>query len=205
MTGGEVMPSPFPGMDPYLEGPGFWNGFHLCFINYLCETIADRLPDQYEAQPNEQIYLIEPERNARPWCGRRSTLWNWISCEEDSAFRCNTRCRQGITLPSSLARTIDPIARSSAGPSGSLCLACRFHCGPLIRTYGSICRLCSARPSSAAAMRPRCLMTSPRPARSTMPTAPGSRSGYRRAAPERCGTMNADTSKGGSSCVSPLS
>ncbi|MGL6095598.1 MAG: DUF4058 family protein, partial [Fimbriiglobus sp.] len=22
------MPSPFPGMDPYLEDPAYWSGFH---------------------------------------------------------------------------------------------------------------------------------------------------------------------------------
>ena len=33
------MPSPFPGMDPYLEVPATWQGFH----HRLADEIADRL------------------------------------------------------------------------------------------------------------------------------------------------------------------
>ena len=34
------MASPFPGMDPYLEGPE-WPDFHSRFVNAWCEAIAD--------------------------------------------------------------------------------------------------------------------------------------------------------------------
>ena len=53
------MPSPFPGMDPYLEDPGIWPDFHAKFINYLQEAIADRLPDHYSARVKEQIRLVD--------------------------------------------------------------------------------------------------------------------------------------------------
>ncbi|MCA9188686.1 MAG: DUF4058 family protein [Planctomycetales bacterium] len=43
------MPSPFPGIDPFLEDAVFWPDFHATFINYWREAIADKLPDQYEA------------------------------------------------------------------------------------------------------------------------------------------------------------
>jgi hypothetical protein len=55
------MPSPFPGMDPYLEGAALWPDFHSRFINALCECIADRLPDRYQAALNEQVLLIESD------------------------------------------------------------------------------------------------------------------------------------------------
>ncbi len=59
------MPSPFPGMDPYLESPAHWPDFHSRFINYWCEAVSDALPDHYTARIWERVYLIEgmpPER-----------------------------------------------------------------------------------------------------------------------------------------------
>ncbi len=59
------MPSPFPGMDPYLETPAYWRDFHITFLNYWREAIADRLPGNYEARLEEQFRLVEmpPEPN----------------------------------------------------------------------------------------------------------------------------------------------
>lgn len=53
------MPRLFPGVDPYLEGQGYWPDFHLRFVNYWAEAIADRLPDHYEARLEERMRLIE--------------------------------------------------------------------------------------------------------------------------------------------------
>src|SRR5436190_11007451 len=58
------MPSPFPGMDPYLEDPAFWRDFHSRFINACSEILSDRLPEGYEARIDEQLRLVEhlPDR-----------------------------------------------------------------------------------------------------------------------------------------------
>lgn len=58
------MPSPFPGMDPYLEDPAFWRDFHSRFINACSEILSNYLPDSYEARIDEQLRLVEytPER-----------------------------------------------------------------------------------------------------------------------------------------------
>lgn len=53
------MPSPFPGMDPYLEHPAHWSDFHATFINYWRETLAAALPDPYTAHIGERVYLVE--------------------------------------------------------------------------------------------------------------------------------------------------
>src|SRR5438105_3073551 len=53
------MPSPFPGMDPYLESPAFWSDFHARFINYWCEALSDHLADHYEARIDERVNLVE--------------------------------------------------------------------------------------------------------------------------------------------------
>jgi hypothetical protein len=53
------MSAPFPGMDPYLESPVYWQDFHLRFINCWCEAIADKLPANYEARLDERVKLVE--------------------------------------------------------------------------------------------------------------------------------------------------
>jgi len=59
------MPSPFPGIDPFLEDPAFWSDFHATFINYWREAIADALPNNYEAGLGDRVYLIEHEPEGR--------------------------------------------------------------------------------------------------------------------------------------------
>jgi hypothetical protein len=54
------MPSPFPGIDPYVESQGRWPDFHTRFITYCCDALADRLPESYVAQIDERIRLVEP-------------------------------------------------------------------------------------------------------------------------------------------------
>ena len=57
------MPSPFPGMDPYLEDPAFWQDFHRSFITYCRDALLDNLPDAYEARIDEHIRLVEHQAN----------------------------------------------------------------------------------------------------------------------------------------------
>ncbi len=53
------MPSPFPGMDPYLENPAYWPDFHARFITYCCDEIAEELPQNYEARIDERVSLVD--------------------------------------------------------------------------------------------------------------------------------------------------
>lgn len=65
--GEATMPSPFPGMDPYLESPAFWPDFHARFIIHWSEALADRLADHYEVRIDERVNLVElhPEKIRR--------------------------------------------------------------------------------------------------------------------------------------------
>jgi hypothetical protein len=63
------MPSPFPGMDPYLENPAFWPDFHERFITYWCDALADVLPPNYEARIAERVYLLEPADEGKKLIG----------------------------------------------------------------------------------------------------------------------------------------
>ncbi len=53
------MPSPFPGVDPYLESQGYWPDSHSRFLTYCCDALNDGLPDSYEARLGEQLRLVE--------------------------------------------------------------------------------------------------------------------------------------------------
>lgn len=65
----ETVDSPFPGMDPYLESPAYWQDFHATFVPALREQINAVLPDHYVARIEEEVVLLQPEaakRHARP-------------------------------------------------------------------------------------------------------------------------------------------
>lgn len=53
------MPSPFPGMDPYLEDPRYWRQFHHLFITYLFEAINHSVPDPYAARIDERTKIVD--------------------------------------------------------------------------------------------------------------------------------------------------
>jgi Protein of unknown function (DUF4058) len=53
------MPSPFPGMDFYLETPVLWSDFHARFVTYWCDALADALPGNYEPRIDEKVSLVE--------------------------------------------------------------------------------------------------------------------------------------------------
>jgi len=53
------MPSPFPGMDPYLENPDLWSGFHASFIVELQTLLSPLLRPDYMVRVKERVYLSE--------------------------------------------------------------------------------------------------------------------------------------------------
>jgi hypothetical protein len=53
------MPSPFPGMDPYLEDEKFWPDFHHQFMACLYEVLRPGLVDRYKARMNHRHYVTE--------------------------------------------------------------------------------------------------------------------------------------------------
>ena len=53
------MPSPFPGIDPYLEGQDLWPDFHFGFIAALRDAINEKLPEPYVARIDERMNLVE--------------------------------------------------------------------------------------------------------------------------------------------------
>jgi len=56
------MPSPFPGMDPFLESQWFWQDFHTSLLTYCRELVNASLPVHYVALIEERISDEVPER-----------------------------------------------------------------------------------------------------------------------------------------------
>jgi hypothetical protein len=50
------MPSPFPGMDPYLEDDNLWPPFHHHLISSLLENLRSGLNARYEARVGHRLY-----------------------------------------------------------------------------------------------------------------------------------------------------
>lgn len=53
------MPSPFPGMDPYLEGSPWFSTIHQRLITYLADEITESLPPHYVANIGERVYVAD--------------------------------------------------------------------------------------------------------------------------------------------------
>jgi hypothetical protein len=56
------MPSPFPGMDPFLEDPAFFPSFHALFISEIVAALQPALLDRgYHASVGTRVWFVEPE------------------------------------------------------------------------------------------------------------------------------------------------
>ncbi len=60
------MPSPFPGMDPYLEDPAIWPSVHHLLISHIGMALNRVLPEGYVAAFGERVYLEGPDRDIYP-------------------------------------------------------------------------------------------------------------------------------------------
>ena len=70
------MPSPFPGMDPFIESQR-WRDFHTRFITVLGELLTPLLRPQYVVDVEEYVYLARegepPDRVLDPYLSIRET------------------------------------------------------------------------------------------------------------------------------------
>ncbi len=60
------MPSPFPGMDPYLEAPTRWTDLHHRLISGIADTLQAQIRPQYYARIGERVYVITPPHALYP-------------------------------------------------------------------------------------------------------------------------------------------
>lgn len=60
------MPTPFPGMDPYLEHPVLWPGAHLALMIEFRKQLAPRLRPRYAISVEERVFIDLPENQRVP-------------------------------------------------------------------------------------------------------------------------------------------
>src|SRR5262249_51513651 len=60
------MPSPFPGMDPYIESPACWPSVHYRLPGLIADHLQPQIAPNYVAVAEERVYLEEPERELIP-------------------------------------------------------------------------------------------------------------------------------------------
>jgi len=53
------MPSPFPGMDPYLEEPSGWPSVHHRLIAVISDMLADQLAPHFYVSIEERVYILD--------------------------------------------------------------------------------------------------------------------------------------------------
>ena len=57
------MPSPFPGMNPYLEHPTFRSGVHHRLITAIANNLAPKIRPKYIVAIEERVYQISREES----------------------------------------------------------------------------------------------------------------------------------------------
>ena len=64
------MPSPFPGMNPYLEQDDAWHDFHEKFLPAIAERLVPQVRPNYIVKLDEHIYVHELPHEPRWLLGR---------------------------------------------------------------------------------------------------------------------------------------
>jgi hypothetical protein len=64
------MPSPFPGMNPYLEQEDVWNDFHQSFIPIAREALMRQVAPGYVVKVEEYLFIHEFSAAQRLYVGR---------------------------------------------------------------------------------------------------------------------------------------
>lgn len=63
-AGGKGVPSSFPGMNPYLEHPAVWTGFHDRFLVYAAEVLNAQTLPHFVVDLGEHVFVTDPETGA---------------------------------------------------------------------------------------------------------------------------------------------
>jgi Protein of unknown function (DUF4058) len=65
-----MMPSPFPGMNPYLEQDDAWEDFHHRFIAHMGDELGGLVGEKYQVKVETRLYLHELSAEERRYLGR---------------------------------------------------------------------------------------------------------------------------------------
>ncbi len=59
------MPSPFPGMNPYLERESIWKDFHDSFLMFIRNRLVPQVRPNYVVKLGEYLFIHEPAADQR--------------------------------------------------------------------------------------------------------------------------------------------
>jgi len=68
------MPSPFPGLNPFLEQDDVWHDFHERLLPHVAERLGSQLAPHYIIKIDEHVYIHEPPLAGRTFLGRGDVL-----------------------------------------------------------------------------------------------------------------------------------
>jgi hypothetical protein len=68
------MPSPFPGMNPYIERASVWHDFHESFMPLTRDLLTVQVLPRYFVRIDEQMYIHELPSEERRFIGRADIL-----------------------------------------------------------------------------------------------------------------------------------
>lgn len=68
------MPSPFPGMNPYIERASVWHDFHERWIPLVADVIGALVLPRYFVRIDEHMYIHELSADERRFIGRGDVL-----------------------------------------------------------------------------------------------------------------------------------
>ena len=60
------MPSPFPGMDPYLEHPARWSGVHARLVAVIGELLTQQAAPRFFVDSEDAVYVLGLDDPGRP-------------------------------------------------------------------------------------------------------------------------------------------
>lgn len=83
------MPSPFPGMDPYLEDSAVWSDFHGTFLMSVRAELNRCLPAGYVARWDRYVWVDGPENDPQLLLGRPDTFVSDLLGRSDAAESAN--------------------------------------------------------------------------------------------------------------------
>ncbi|MFO0810916.1 MAG: DUF4058 family protein [Gemmataceae bacterium] len=105
------MPSPFPGMDPYLEDPARWADLHGALIYAIRAALTPLLPERYSAGVDQYVWLHEPDLETR----RRLVQPNVFVTDETGTDAAGTSAATALAALAAPAVSTLPVVRRT-GP-----------------------------------------------------------------------------------------
>ena len=93
------MPSPFPGMDPYLEHPGRWPDVHHRLISIASDLLTAQLRPRYFVRVEERVYLSDLQDPGRAVIIHDMRIVSTSSAERQPTIRSD----------SSVVATVEPV------------------------------------------------------------------------------------------------